>query len=63
MRDYRCYLLDGAGAIRSVEVVAATDDRSALFEARKLLDEKPFYHGFELWHGDRRIHVELRAPV
>ena len=58
MADYRCYLLDGVGAIRSVEVVTGEDDRRALAEARELLGRRPEYFGFELWHRDRRVHVE-----
>lgn len=58
---YRCYLLDGAGAIRGVETVAGPDDPSALAEARRRLDESAEYHGFELWQRNRRVHVELRG--
>jgi hypothetical protein len=58
MAEYRCYLLDGFGAIRGVEVVAGEDDRRALAEARELLARRPEYFGFELWQRDRRVHVE-----
>jgi hypothetical protein len=59
MTDYRCYLLDGVGAIRGVEIVASPDDDRALEDARELLARKPEYFGFELWERDRRVHVEL----
>ncbi|HZT50333.1 MAG TPA: hypothetical protein VFA22_00280 [Stellaceae bacterium] len=58
MADYRCYLLDGIGAIRDVEVVTGADDARALAAARALLDRRPEYFGFELWQRDRRVHVE-----
>lgn len=58
MADYRCYLLDGVGAIRGVEVVRGEDDRRALAEARALLARRTEYFGFELWLRDRRVHVE-----
>jgi hypothetical protein len=58
MTDYRCYLLDGIGAIRGVEVVAGEDDGRALAEARELLARRPEFFGFELWQRDRRVHVE-----
>ncbi len=61
MGQYRCYLLDGAGAIRGVATVAGTDDASALAAARRLLEEKPEYDGFDLWQHNRRVHVEARA--
>jgi len=58
MHEYRCYLLDGVGAIRAVEVVRGGDDRAALAEARAILEQRPQYFGFELWQRDRRVHVE-----
>lgn len=58
MTVYRCYLLDGVGAIRGVEAVAGADDDRALAEARELLARRPEYFGFELWQRDRRVHVE-----
>ncbi len=63
MADYRCYLLDGVGAIRGVEMVAGKDDGGALAEARELLMRKPGYAGFELWQRNRRVHVEESAPA
>lgn len=62
MTDYRCYLLDGWGAIRGVEVLAVEDDGGALAEARELMVRKPGFAGFELWQRNRRVHVEAPAP-
>jgi len=59
MAEYRCYLLDGVGAIRGVEIVTGPDDEGALVEARELLARRSEYFGFELWQRDRRVHVEL----
>jgi hypothetical protein len=59
MAEYRCYLLDGVGAIRGVEIVAGADDGRALETAREILARRPEYFGFELWQRDRRVHVEL----
>lgn len=59
MRDYLCYLLDGAGAIRSVEALTCPDDDEACDEARRRLAQRPQYRGFELWLRDRRVHVEV----
>jgi hypothetical protein len=61
MADYRCYLLDGLGAIRDVEVVAGDNDCGALAEAREVLVRRPGYVGFELWQRGRRVHVEEAA--
>jgi hypothetical protein len=63
MVDYRCYLLDGAGAIRLVEAVQSGDDDGALRLARRLISNRPEFHGFELWQGRRRVHVEVTEPV
>jgi hypothetical protein len=60
MVPYRCYLLDGAGAIRGVEIVRGIDDRQAIDEARELLAGRREYHGFELWRHDRRVCTEAR---
>jgi hypothetical protein len=59
MAEYRCYLLDGVGAIRGVEIVAAADDGRALDAARELLARRPEYFGFELWQRGRRVHVQV----
>lgn len=61
MGQYRCYLLDGAGAIRGVVTVAGADDMGALAAARRLLEDKPEFDGFDLWQENRRIHVEARV--
>jgi hypothetical protein len=61
MGEYRCYLLDGVGAIRFVDVLLCEDDFDALALAREKLEERPHFHGFELWQGRRRVHVELAA--
>lgn len=61
MGEYRCYLLDGLGAIRFVDVLVCAGDFDALSQAREKLEEKPHFHGFELWQGRRRVHLELAA--
>jgi len=61
MAQYRCYLLDAAGAIRGVETVIGVDDGSALEAAREVLARRPDFAGFELWRRDRRIYVEAMA--
>jgi hypothetical protein len=61
MGEYRCYLLDRAGAIRFVDVLMCEDDFDALSLAREKLEKRPHFHGFELWQGRRRVHVEETA--
>jgi hypothetical protein len=61
MAHYRCYFLDGAGAIRGVETVMSIDDGAALEAARVLLARRSAFVGFELWRGDRRVYVEEMA--
>jgi hypothetical protein len=61
MAQYRCYFLDGAGAIRGVETVIGVDDDRALDAARDLLARRPAFAGFELWRGERRVYVEAMA--
>jgi hypothetical protein len=63
MVQYRCYLLDGAGAIRGVETVDGIDDIHAIVEARELLVERRQFVGFELWLRNRRICVEARELI
>ena len=61
MGDYRCYLLDGAGAIRAVELVDDETDASALAQAQQILSRRPEFFGFELWQRNRRVYVEALA--
>ena len=61
MAEYRCYLLDGIGAIRGVEALACDGDDRAVVRARELLARRPEYFGFELWQRNRRVHVEEPA--
>ena len=61
MLDYRCYLLDAQGAIRSVEQIESPTDREALDTAYRIFTQRPHVRGFELWHRTRRIHLEHRS--
>lgn len=58
MTDYRCYLLDGLGAIRSVEEIGAKSDDDAILLARSAFARRPQFRGFELWQRSRRVHYE-----
>jgi hypothetical protein len=56
---YRCYLLDAQSHIALAEVIECFDDDEARLKARKILAEKPYYSGVEVWERDRRVHVHL----
>lgn len=51
MPDYRAYVVDADGHIKTFVVVTAIDDQSAI-EATKLLVDG---HDIELWHLDRKV--------
>ncbi len=61
MAEYRCYLLDGAGAIRGVEAMSCDGDDRAIARARDMLARRPEYSGFEVWQRNRRVYVEEPA--
>ena len=58
MTDYRCYLLDARGAIRSVQEIDSINDGDALKAARDVFARQPHFFGFELWQRNRRVHLE-----
>ena len=51
MPDYRMYCLDGAGKIRSFEVITAADDEEALAQVRA----KKLSVRCELWDRNRLV--------
>ena len=51
MPDYRMYCLDGAGRIKSFELIAAADDEEALSQVRA----KKLSVRCELWDGNRLV--------
>lgn len=53
MPDYRAYVVDADGHIKTFVVVTANDDQSAM-EATKLLVDG---HDIELWHLARKVGV------
>lgn len=56
MKYYRCYFLSPTNAIKDVAEFECVDDRAALREAHRLLEERDYYPGFELWEGPHIIH-------
>jgi len=55
MADYRCYLLDSAGAIRDLHVLQSPDDEAALRASRLVVAERGNCFDFELWERERCV--------
>lgn len=58
MAHYRIYFLNGAGRIAAAENIEAADDAAALEHARAAFAGQDRYPGFELWQGERQLHIE-----
>ena len=63
MADYLCYLLDGLGTIRAVEVLRCRDDHDATRSGRRALAHQPQYQGIEIWDDKRLVHLEFPARI
>ena len=63
MIEYRCCLIDGVGAVRLVAAIACADDASALVLAREIAEMRPEYPDYEVWHGRRRVAIEVKEPA
>jgi hypothetical protein len=61
MADYRCYLLDAQGAIRSVREIESGSDLDAVARARDVFARQSGFRGFELWQRARRVHLEQQS--
>lgn len=55
MQDYRCFFLDGENHYRDVEVLRGADDEDVIAKAQRLLAERDYFSGFELWQGPRLL--------
>ena len=65
---YRCYLLDANLKIGAVRGVEGSDDAEAVRKAAQILADEEranasLYHAIEIWHGARRVHVQLAATA
>lgn len=53
MPDYRAYIVDKDGHIKTFEIVTALDDAAAVEAAKPLVDG----HDIEIWHLARKVAV------
>jgi hypothetical protein len=60
--QFRCYLLNQAGAIAAAEVIECDSDLEAIQRAEALMQEREAA-AVELWHLARRIHVAKRVTT
>ena len=60
MAQFRCYLLNQAGAIASAEIIECDTDVEAIERAEALMHAREAA-AVELWHLARRIHVAKRV--
>lgn len=62
MSDYRAYIVDKEGHIKSAKVIVADDDEKAVEAAKPMVDG----HDIEIWHLDRKVavlpHQDSSAP-
>ena len=63
MRDYRCFFLDSGNHYRDVEMLRGADDDEAIAKAQRLLVERDFFSGFEVWQGARLLASGRRGDV
>jgi hypothetical protein len=63
MRDYRCFFLDGENHIRDVEVFNGADENAAIRQAQRLLAQRDYHSGFEVWQGARLITSGRRGDL
>jgi len=61
MAVYRCYFLDRVGEAAGAQDLDCASDAEAIAAARRIHAEE-FGNGFELFHGNRRVHVEPATP-
>jgi hypothetical protein len=64
MPTYRCYFMDCADHIKSVELIEATDDRTATEAARAMLRAQSRHQRIEVWDGAKLVHrAEEARPI
>jgi hypothetical protein len=63
MHAYRCYLLDAAHHIATVEIIECADDGEAERRGEEVLAAHPECAGVEVWDSDRRVHVRMLSDV
>jgi hypothetical protein len=61
MAVYRCYFLDRVGEAAGAQDLDCGSDADAVTAARRIHEEE-FGSGFELFQGNRRVHVEPAKP-
>jgi hypothetical protein len=61
MTGYRCYFLGFDGKIISAEEISSDSFEGALSLSRRIFVERGHYPSFELWQGNRKLHVEMRV--
>ena len=63
MHTYRCYLLDAALHIATVEIIECADDGEAERRGEEVLAAHPERAGVEVWDRERRVHVRMATDV
>lgn len=61
MAVYRCYFLDRAGDAAGAQDLDCGSDAEAIATARQI-HAGEYGFGFELFQGNRRVHVEPATP-
>jgi hypothetical protein len=60
---YRCYFLDSENHIREAAELIGVSEGEAIATARRLLAQRDYHSGFEVWQGTRLLTVGRRRDL